>query len=211
MIDSRCVRQWASVLLVAFALSYTADGEQALAALSGRVVDEGGGPLPAATVTVHKLSGEQFEESSTTDAQGRYSFPELPDGEYSVDGALPGFVSNSYKPVRIYFPAQVRWDFQLRLGGFGHDAVYSSSELVGELTSHRARVAGARICVTRVGQADRSICAVTNRLGQYFLDVPPAIYLVTVETGAVALSNQRLDLSVAGSYRNKIALPEAPP
>ena len=62
----------------------------------------------------------------------RYSFAELPDGDYSIEAALTGFVSVSYKPVRIYFPAKLGWNFVLSHTGAGGDAVCGSSELVGE-------------------------------------------------------------------------------
>lgn len=191
------------------ALMFFAGGARAQAgvALGGSVVDESGGPLPTATVTVHKLSGERLDQSSQTDSRGHYSFPELPDGEYSIEAALNGFVSMSYKPVRIYFPAQVQWDFVLRLGGFSYDAVYSSSEVVGELLWRGARAPAASICLSRTGGPYHPVCTVTNRLGQYFLRVPPAVYTVTIENKVGLRAEQRLDLSTAGEYRNKIALP----
>jgi hypothetical protein len=190
-------------------LSASADRDLASAALTGRVAEDSGGPLPGATVKIHKVSGEQFDDSATTDSQGRYSFSELPDGEYLLQAALSGFVSVSYKPVRIYFPAQVQWDFVLRLAGLGHDAVYASSELVGELMSRGVRIPHANICLTKVDGPNSPICTTTNRLGQYFLDVPPSIYVATVDSGGDTKASQRLDLSAAGEYRNKIALPDA--
>jgi hypothetical protein len=176
------------------------------AALHGRVVDETGGPLRGATVTLHKLSSEQFDESSQTDSEGRYSFPELPDGEYSVEGSLTGFVAVSYKPLRIYFPANVECNFVLRVAGFGGDAVYATSQIVGELRWRGDRVPLAKICLASAAEPRRQACTTTNRLGQYFLDVPPAIYVVTVDDGAGLHVRQRLDMSAAGEYRNKIVL-----
>jgi|HubBroStandDraft_1064217.scaffolds.fasta_scaffold126597_2 hypothetical protein len=195
--------------LAALLLSASGAGSLAGAALSGRVVDEGGGTLPRATITVHKLSGEQFEQSSLTDSEGRYSFAELPDGVYSVEGALAGFVSLSYRPVRIYFPAQVHWDFELRVAGFGGDAVYASSDLVGELTWEGARVPKAKVCLTRPGGPYGPVCTTTNGLGQYFLEVPPGVYVATVDSGVGTQVQQRVDLSTAGEYRNALALPGA--
>jgi len=181
-------------------------------ALSGRVADEAGHSLAKATISVHKLSGDQFEESSQTDSQGRYSFPELPDGEYSVDAALRGFSSISYKPVRIYFPAQVRRNFVLEVVYLGTEGgVYASSELVGELIWRGTRVAHARVCVARTDGPYRPLCTTTNRLGQYFLDVPPAVYTVTVDGEGGLKSRQTLDMNVAGEYRNKITLADTRP
>jgi hypothetical protein len=193
------------------ALLLLATGTRGLpkAALSGRVADESGGPLPTATVSVRKLSGEQFIQSSQTDSHGRYSFPELPDGEYSVEAALAGFVSVTYKPMRIYFPAEVREDFVLGVAAFGSDAVYTSSQLVGELMWRGARMPAATICVTKASEPPHPICTVTNGLGHYFLDLSPAIYTVTIDFGRGLHAKDRLDLRTAGQYRNKISLAHA--
>lgn len=199
---------WLAARAALAILTLCASGTIGLAnvALSGRVVDETGGPLPGAKVTAHKVSGEQFDESSQTDSQGRYSFPELPDGEYSIEGTLAGFVSVSYKPVRIYFPAQVAWNFVLSVAAFGGDAVYASSELVGELRWKGARVSRANVCLITPGGPHRPVCTATNRLGQYFLDVPPGTYIVTVDGEGGLKSRQPLDMTAAGEYRNKITL-----
>jgi hypothetical protein len=204
MTSSRGSRLAARVALAALLLSATEARGTAKVALSGRVADETGDPLPAATVSVRTLSGEQFYQSSQTDPQGHYSFPELPDGEYSVEAALTGFVSVLYKPVRIYFPAEVRENFVLGVAALGGDAVYASSELVGELLWRGVRMPTATICVTRADEPPHPICTVTNRLGQYFLDLPPAIYTATIDFGHGLRAKDRLDLRTAGQYRNKI-------
>jgi hypothetical protein len=160
-------------------------------------------------ITVRKLSGDKFDASSQTDSGGSYSFPELPDGEYSVEATLRGFVGVSYKPVRIYFPAQVRRDFVLAVAFVGGDAVYASSELVGELIWKGARVPRANICLFRLDGPYRPTCTSTNGLGQYYLDVPPEKYNSTVSGDGGLSVSQSLDLSTPGEYRNKIKLPGA--
>jgi protocatechuate 3,4-dioxygenase beta subunit len=67
-------------------------------ALSGRVLDTAGRPLVGAAVAVLQLGGEGFRDTRLTDERGIYAFPELPDGEYSIEASLPGFVSSSAKP-----------------------------------------------------------------------------------------------------------------
>ncbi len=179
-------------------------------ALSGQVADQSGSPLQSVAVTLHKLSGDHFDESSLTDSRGRYSFADLPDGEYSLEAELRGFVSVRYKPLRIYFPADVERNFVLELAGFGHDGVYASSKLVGELFWRGARVSTASICLNRADQSQQPVCTVTNGLGQYVIDVPSAVYVVTVDRGAGLHTEETLDLSTAGEYRNKLLPAKAP-
>ncbi len=190
--------------LAVFTLLGSGAVSAARVALSGRVTDVAGGGVPWAAVTIHKLSGEAFVQSFQTDKQGNYSFPELPDGEYSVEAETRGFVSVTYKPVRIYFPGQVQENFVLEAAGLGEGGVYASSQLVGELFRRGARVTSARICVTHTGDQGRPFCTVTNRFGQYFLDVSPGIYKVTVDVGGHVDAEQRMDMTIAGEYRNKV-------
>ena len=179
-------------------------------ALSGRVTDKVGGPLPGATVSIHKLSGDRYDESVQTDGQGQYSFAELPNGEYSVGAELHGFVSASFSPVRVYFPAGVRWDFALRLAYVAEGGISESSDLLGELMLGNVRVAGASICLTRSDASGHAACTTTNRLGQYFLSVPPAVYDVTVELRGGVKTGQRLDMGGTGEYRDRVFLDKQP-
>lgn len=58
--------------------------------ISGTVLDESGGALPGATVTL--TSQERgYSRTATTDAGGTYLFPVLPLGKYTILIELPGF------------------------------------------------------------------------------------------------------------------------
>lgn len=177
------------------------------AALSGRVHDEVGRPLAWASVSVHKLSGEPFDQTLQTNEHGIYSFAELPDGTYSIEGGLEGFVSTSVKPVRVFFPAEVHWTFILRVADLGTEGGVSvSSDLVGELKRGGKNVPNTRVCLTRSDGPGGPVCTVTNRLGQYFLAVTPGVYEVTINCRDFPETKKRLDMSTAGTYRNRITL-----
>lgn len=123
---------------------------------------------------------------------------------------LQGFVTASSSPVRIYFPYYVRWDFVLRLAYIHEGGIYSSSDLLGELVSGSDRVARAKVCLTPAGGSGRPTCTTTTRFGQYFLSVPPGVYDVTVEGRGGVESKQKLDMSSAGEYRDRIILHNRP-
>ena len=55
-------------------------------ALAGRVRDESSRPLPQARITIVRLS-----RSTTTDAEGRFAFRDVPGGTYRVQVALMGY------------------------------------------------------------------------------------------------------------------------
>jgi hypothetical protein len=176
-------------------------------ALSGHVTDQRGQPLPGATVSIHKISGEPFEATVRTDVDGTFSVSEMPDGDYSIRADFTGFVSTAFEPVRIYFPSHLRWDITLRIGYFGGEGgVFSNSELVGELMLKGRRLPNAAVCLTRESPdpVSKPVCTQTNRLGQYLIAVPPAEYRVSVVDGGRTLVTRDLNLKVAGQYRNKI-------
>jgi len=58
--------------------------------IDGRVVDQSGQPVPGASVTAMLQTGGA-RVSTTTDSDGRYQFPNLPDGVYRVDFDVTGF------------------------------------------------------------------------------------------------------------------------
>ncbi len=77
-------------LAVLLSIPQPAAGQATGASLAGRVVDEQGGGLPAATVTV-KSTSTGFTRSITTAADGTYRFASIPADTYTVTTQLTGF------------------------------------------------------------------------------------------------------------------------
>ena len=80
----------AVVLLVVTSLTATAFGQANNGRLTGTVLDPSGGVLPGALVTLRNL-GTNASTEITTDAEGRFAFPEQPIGRYQLTVALEGF------------------------------------------------------------------------------------------------------------------------
>lgn len=80
--------------LAALAIEEPAYGQggTATATLSGRVADDTEGVLPGATVTVTNLATNQAR-TVVTNAEGRFTFPGLQPGRYSLSCDLPGFAT----------------------------------------------------------------------------------------------------------------------
>ncbi len=89
----------ASVVLLSAALAFIPHAPAAAAqddagSIIGAVLDELGGVLPGATVTVaHGETG--LLRSAVTDAQGIYSIVRLPGGTYTVGVLMPGFLGEA--------------------------------------------------------------------------------------------------------------------
>lgn len=63
-----------------------------LGSIAGQVVDQTGGTIPGVTVTLTDQQASQLA-TAITDPAGRFVFRDLPAGEYTITGALPGFTT----------------------------------------------------------------------------------------------------------------------
>lgn len=69
-------------------------------AISGAVTDGNGEPI--ANVTVRTTEGPVVGVSATTDSQGDYSLPDLPEGTYAVTFTRAGFTSRTVTGVEVF-------------------------------------------------------------------------------------------------------------
>jgi outer membrane receptor protein involved in Fe transport len=90
-----------AVAAIAACYATSVSAQQTTGAISGRIVDAQGLAVPGVTVTA---TGPQGTKSAVTDSDGRFNFPVLTPGGYTVHAELQGF-----KPVD-------RPDLQVRLG-----------------------------------------------------------------------------------------------
>jgi protocatechuate 3,4-dioxygenase beta subunit len=71
--------------------------------VSGRVLSQAGEPLRRAQVTIFATEG-QVRRMTTTDAEGRYEFVELPAGRFSITASKAGYVSLQFGQRRPFEP-----------------------------------------------------------------------------------------------------------
>lgn len=60
--------------------------------IAGQVVDQTGGTIPGVTVTLTDQQASQLA-TAITDPAGRFVFRDLPAGDYTITGAIPGFTT----------------------------------------------------------------------------------------------------------------------
>ena len=91
---AKCVRTaLVGLLLVTFFVStIQAQSEATTGVIEGSVLDPSGGALPGATVAVRNTA-TNFEQTATTDRQGRFRVLQLPLGPYRVTATLSGFAT----------------------------------------------------------------------------------------------------------------------
>jgi iron complex outermembrane recepter protein len=94
----KCIlRRWSSVFVLGIAALFCGAGpaqllhaQPAAGTVTGTIVDQAGKALPNATVQV-KSDSSETSRTVTTDAEGKFSVPDLAAGNYSIIVAAPGF------------------------------------------------------------------------------------------------------------------------
>ena len=112
-------------LLLVVVSAANAHGQAFTASLVGTVTDSDGGVMPGAIVTVTNLGTAQ-ERTVTTDAQGRYTVPLLPPGQYRVSAELEGFKRGVREPITLQVNQLQRADFTLDVGAMSEEVVVTA-------------------------------------------------------------------------------------
>jgi len=110
---NRVWRKFLAVTALLLALGVPALAQLQTGNLYGTVLDPGGTPLPGVTVT---LTGSGVTQNQATDAQGKFRFPGLPPGTYSVQADLDGFapVRHDNLVVNVGHNTDVALDLQVK-------------------------------------------------------------------------------------------------
>ncbi|HEV3481775.1 MAG TPA: TonB-dependent receptor [Candidatus Acidoferrales bacterium] len=113
---SKCA--WMYVCLAVLALLISAgrvQGQAQTATISGTATDASGGALAGARVQATNV-GTNTAQSTTTDAQGRYTISQLAVGTYSLEASLSGFQTVVHKGVTLSVGGTLVVDFSLPVG-----------------------------------------------------------------------------------------------
>ena len=107
-------------ILVTFALLMCSalapcHAQQTTATLLGTVTDSSGAAVPGAKVRVANTATNVKREAETG-AEGNYSFPYLPSGNYQVTVSRDGFQAQQFDNVTLQVDQTARVDFTMRVG-----------------------------------------------------------------------------------------------
>ena len=106
----------------------------ATSAISGTVVDSGGGAIPGAAVVVKSAAVASFE--TITNSEGLFTVPAVPAGEYTVTVSLAGFKTAVVSNVRASLGSTAAVKAVLEVGQLSETiTVKSSSELINTQTA----------------------------------------------------------------------------
>src|SRR5689334_17237596 len=83
--------------------------------ISGTITDTSRAAVPGATVTVTNTA-TRGTRTTTTNAEGLYTFPSLPPGLYELKVELQGFKTAEIKAFKVDVQQAVREDVELQVG-----------------------------------------------------------------------------------------------
>lgn len=90
-------------------------GQAAVGRISGQVFDSSQAAIPNATVKVEN-TGTGLRREARADDQGRFSFPDLPTGEYKVTVEAVGFQTQVRNQITLTVAANLPLEFSLSTG-----------------------------------------------------------------------------------------------
>ncbi len=114
---TRCALKAALALAIVAALiaPLPASAQTLYGSITGTVTDPQGAPIPGATVTATN-TGTGLSVNAVTDANGSYTFRNLPPGVYDLNASLEGFRALNQTGLRVSAGNPVRVDLKLEVG-----------------------------------------------------------------------------------------------
>jgi len=97
MLRTTKVHLFVFILMFTFSPRASAQGETT-SAIEGQVIDASNAAIPGATVTITNR-GTGLRRALKTDAEGRFNFPQLQPGTYSVEAEAEGFESQQVETI----------------------------------------------------------------------------------------------------------------
>lgn len=131
-----------SILTLLMPLAASAFAQTSFATLQGRAIDEQGGRLPGAAVTVRHIETNAVR-TAVTDSLGHYYVPNLPAGSYDVAVELAGFGS-ARRQLVLRVGQDATLDVILKVGAVeesitvaGQAAIVETNAVVGTAITNR--------------------------------------------------------------------------
>jgi outer membrane receptor protein involved in Fe transport len=120
-----------AILALFLAVAFPTSAQETAGTVSGTVVDETGGILPGATVT---LSGAGTSKTHVSGSDGGYSFASVAPGSYKLTVTLSGF-SSATQDVTVGGAGVEVPAVTLKLAGLGETIVVSASKVESTITN----------------------------------------------------------------------------
>jgi len=132
-----------------------------LGRLVGTVLDSSGGVLPGATVTLSN-GATGFRQAEVTNAQGAFTFSQLPVGTYRVAIELAGFKSATYNSVVINVGQEYSLTSRLEVGAVAETVEVIAGAAIVQTTTPEVGTTVQQQQVLAIPLANRDITNLIN-------------------------------------------------
>src|SRR5579883_2378443 len=111
-------RSATAALLLIFLAFVSASAQEFRGSLTGKVTDPNGAVLPGASVVVKNVA-TNVENTTTTNADGDYTFPLLQPGRYNLTVNAQGFAPAVREGIEVKVADKLTLDVQVQVSGVG--------------------------------------------------------------------------------------------
>ena len=110
--------------------------QEQTASIQGSVIDASGAALPGATIEAVNTKGQRFTAQS--DGSGKYRFPSIPSGTYTLKAELSGMEPAVAKDVVVTLGSTPRVDLKLRVAAVAETLTVTAEAPLVDVTSNAA-------------------------------------------------------------------------
>src|SRR5580704_6009867 len=154
-----------SAILVVLSFSSFLHGQAVTGTLLGTVTDRSGAVVGGAKITATEAQTGLIHESATNES-GNFTFPDLPQGKYSVTVEAPGFKKDTHQNIDLLSNSSTRVDVSMETGSISESVMVTTAPAL--LQTDRADIS------TKIEAAQMASLPVgTNRNFQSLLNLVP--------------------------------------
>ena len=126
------------LLAILLFLAPLASAQETRGSIEGVVKDSSGGVLPGVTVEARTAQG--IVTTAVTDAMGKYRFPSLVPGRYSVTATMSGFKKVQFENVELLLGQILQVNFDMSVGGLTEDVQVTAESPIIDVKQNSAAV-----------------------------------------------------------------------
>lgn len=141
----------------------TATAQETRGSIEGVVKDGSGAVVPGATVEARAASGAVA--AAVSDQNGRYRFPSLTPGRYSVASTLTGFRKAAVENVQLELGQVLSIDLTMQLGGVTEDVQVTAESPIIDVKQNAAAASIRAEVIERIPRGRNFTTAITSVAG----------------------------------------------
>jgi hypothetical protein len=126
-----CFRSAITIAAILLLTAPFAVAQETTGGLQGSVADSNGVPIAGAII---EATGPMGKVNTTTDAEGKYRFPRLAAGTYTVTASFVGYQPNTAENVRVTLGEFITVDIGMKQSAFEEEIMVYSDTVAIDFT-----------------------------------------------------------------------------